>query len=56
MSDYYEPESCEKIAQLVCPEKDFALRIVMESDLSDLRYLYYYGEYVTDNELRTAKH
>ena len=56
VSDYYEPESCEKIAQLVCPEKDFALRIVMESDLSDLRYLYYYGEYVTDNELRTAKH
>ena len=56
VSDYYEPESCEKTAQLVCPEKDFALRIVMESDLSDLRYLYYYGEYVTDNELRTAEH
>lgn len=55
VSDYYEPESCEKIAQLVCPERDFALRIVMESDLSDLRYLYYYGEYVTENELRTAQ-
>ena len=28
----------------------------MESDLSDLRYLYYYGEYITDNELKTARH
>ena len=56
VSDYYEPESSEKIAQLVCPDKDFALRIVKESDLTDLRYLYYYGEYVTENELRTAAH
>ena len=56
VSDYYEPESLERTAELLCPEKDFAYRIVMESDLSDLRYLYYYGEYITDNELRTAKH
>lgn len=56
VSDYYEPEALERTAGLVCPDRDFAYRIVMESDLSDLRYLYYYGEYVTDNELRTAKH
>lgn len=56
VSDYYEPESLERTAGLLCPEKDFAYRIIMESDLNDLRYLYYYGEYVTDNELRTAKH
>ena len=56
VSDYYEPEALDKTAGLVCPDRDFAYRIVMESDLSDLRYLYYYGEYVTDNELRTAKH
>lgn len=56
VSDYFETESLEKVAQLVCPERDFARRIVMESDLSDLRYLYYYGEYVTENELRTARH
>lgn len=56
VSDYYEPESLERTAQLLCPDKDFAYRIVMESDLDDLRYLYYYGEYVTENELRTAKH
>ena len=26
------------------------------SDLTDLRYLYRFGEYITDNEIRTAKH
>ena len=56
VSDYCEPESLERTAGLLCPGKDFAYRIIMESDLSDLRYLYYYGEYVTDNELRTARH
>ena len=56
VSDYYEPEAQDKVAGLVCPDRDFAYRIVMESNLSDLRYLYYYGEYVTDNELRTARH
>lgn len=56
VSDYYETESIAKVAEMVCPERDFAARIVMESDLSDLRYLYYYGEYVSENEIRTAMH
>lgn len=56
VSDYYEPESMERIAGLVCADRDFAYRIIMESDLSDLRYLYYFGEYITDNELETARH
>lgn len=56
VSDYYEPEAMERTAGMLCPGRDFARRIVMESDLTDLRYLYYYGEYVTDGELRTAKH
>lgn len=56
VSDYYEPASMERTAGMLCPDRDFAYSIVMESDLSDLRYLYYYGEYVTDNELKTAAH
>lgn len=28
--------------------------LILQADLSDLRYLYAFGEYVTDNELRTA--
>ena len=56
VSDYYETESYERVAGLLLPQKDFATKIIMESDLSDIRYLYYYGEYVTENEIRTAKH
>ena len=56
VSDYFEPEAAENTARLVNPDRDFAYRIIMESDLHDLRYLYYYGEYVTENELETARH
>ncbi len=30
-------------------------KIVMEADLSDIRYLYQYGKYITYNEVKTAK-
>lgn len=56
VSDYYEPETEQHTARLLCPERGFARGIIMESDLSDLRYLYYYGEYITENELETARH
>lgn len=56
VGDYYEPETAQHTARLLCPDRGFARRIVMDSDLSDLRYLYYYGEYVTGNELETARH
>ncbi len=56
VSDYYEAEFEEKSMTLLDAERDFAHRIIMESDLSDLRYLYYFGEYVTENERKTAAH
>ena len=56
VSDYYEIQAKERLENLLLPERDFATRIIMESDLSDVRYLYYYGEYVTDSEIRTAKY
>lgn len=55
-SDYAEEERCIRFAQMVAPESDFARDIIMESDLTDLRYLYKFGEYITDNELKTAEH
>ena len=30
--------------------KDFTMKIIMEADLNDLRYLYRFGEYVTEEE------
>lgn len=56
VSDYYEAEFEEKTESLLNTDRDFARRIIMESDLSDLRYLYYFGEYITENELGTAAH
>ncbi|MDE7358255.1 MAG: leucyl aminopeptidase, partial [Lachnospiraceae bacterium] len=56
VSDYYEAEFEEKSMALLDADRDHARRIIMESDLSDLRYLYWFGEYVTENELKTAAH
>lgn len=54
VSDYSDVFVTERIRQSVDPARDFAARIIMDSDLKDLRYLYKYGEYVTDAELETA--
>ncbi|MCM1047267.1 MAG: aminopeptidase [Clostridiales bacterium] len=56
VSDYYENAAYNKVKSMVVPQNDLAIRTVMESDLADIRYLYYYGEYVTESEIRTAKH
>ena len=55
ISDYSETETEKRIRCQLDPDEDFAYRIIMESDLNDVRYLYYFGEYITDSELRTAK-
>lgn len=55
-SDYAEVVMEKRIRQQVDPSRDFAVRIIMDSDFKDLRYLYYYGEYVSENELRTARY
>ena len=44
-----------RIVELIDTEYKFYYDIIMNSDLNDLRYLYYYGKNITDNELRTAK-
>jgi len=56
MSDYSEVMTEETIAKQIDPERDFARKIIMESDLADLRYLYRFGEYITENELKTAEY
>lgn len=56
VSDYSELSAKKRLREQLCPEEDFALRIIMDSDLEDIRYLYYFGEYITEEELETAKH
>lgn len=56
VSDYAGDAAMEKIASLVDPGRDFATELIRNCDLSDIRYLYYYGEYVTEHEIAMAKH
>lgn len=54
MSDYAELRAERQVRGMVVPQEDYLKKIIMKSDLSDLRYLYWYGKYVSDCELRTA--
>ena len=47
VSDYSEAAYRDKVRCLVDTDCDFLIRIVMDSDLDDLTYLYRYGEYVS---------
>ncbi|MFI3237080.1 MAG: aminopeptidase [Lachnospiraceae bacterium] len=55
VSDYSDIETLDRISGQVNPNNTFAKDIIMDSDLTDLRYLYYYGCYVSENELRIAQ-
>lgn len=55
VSDYTDETMEYRIREMVDPTLDFASRIVRKADLTDLRYLYRYGEYVTENERKTAE-
>ena len=55
-SDYCDVFLAERIQEQIDPEDNFAVDLIMNSDLNDVRYLYYYGEYVSENEKRTAMH
>lgn len=54
-SDYAKEERCMRFGSIVDPEGDYARGIIMGEDLTDLRYLYKFGEYITENELETAR-
>ncbi len=55
MSDYCEVLVAHRVRELVDSELTFAKDIILEADLRDLRYLYSYGEYITENEIKTAE-
>lgn len=52
--DYTEDMTIARVKEKLDPKEDFAYRIIMEADLDDLRYLYRFGEYITDNQVKTA--
>ncbi len=52
--DYSEIFVEDQIRDMICPDDNFFADIVMNADLSDLRYLYRYGLPIGENELRAA--
>jgi len=54
ISDYSDVETFDRIYSQVCPEDNLYVDIIMNSDLTDLRYLYRYGVCISDSELRIA--
>ena len=54
VSDYAEVTVDWRIREGLDPALSFGTDIVMEQDLTDLRYLYAYGEYVSETEIKLA--
>lgn len=55
MNDYCGILVANRTEEMIDTGNTFAKNIIMESDLSDYSYLYRFGDYISDNELQTAK-
>lgn len=55
VSDYSDEMVGHRVREGVDPELNFATNIICGNNLADVRYLYKFGEYVTENEIRMAK-
>lgn len=53
-SDYTDVTLTYRIREQLDPGLSFAKDIIQESDLNDLRYLYRFGEYISESELQIA--
>ena len=52
-SDYCDVFLADRILEQIDPEQSFAADIIEHADLENDRYLYRFGEYITENELGT---
>ena len=54
--DYSETMITRRVREMLDPSLDFYTKIVLESDLNDYKYLFLYGEFISQNELLTASY
>ena len=54
VQDYLKETTRLHVCAQLDPEADFALKIIMESSLDDLRYLYRFGEHISTDERTLA--
>ncbi|MGN8800497.1 aminopeptidase [Candidatus Merdisoma sp. HCP28S3_D10] len=55
MSDYCDVLIPDRIREQLDPSLDFAADIICHADLGDPRYLYRFGEYISENELGVSR-
>lgn len=55
VNDYCQDMVEQRIREGIDPELDFAVKLIMEGNLEDPRYLYLFGEYISDNERKAAE-
>ena len=54
--DYSEVIVNMRIRNQLDPDMDFATEIIMKSDLSSEKYLYFYGDYIGKNEIESMRY
>ena len=54
-SDYSDVFLAHRLREQLDPALSFARDIICGADLTDPRYLYLFGEYITESEIRTSK-
>ena len=54
VSDYSDLMVAGRVREQIDPSLSFARDIIMEADLADPRYLYRFGEYISDTERKTS--
>lgn len=55
MYDYADITVFYRVRETLDPSLTFAKDIIMDSNLDDIKYLYSYGEFITENEIATAR-
>ncbi|MCM1100641.1 MAG: aminopeptidase [Clostridium sp.] len=55
VSDYTETAVERHLREMLVPEGNFAVDLIRNADLADVRYLFAYGEYIGENELEMAR-
>lgn len=55
MSDYCDIKLEQRVRDMLDPEMSFAKDIICTEDLKNPRYLYLFGEYISDSEVKTAQ-
>lgn len=56
ISDYTDVSVTRRVREQLDPSLNFYTDLIRNADLSSTRYLYLYGEYISDDELGTARY